>query len=253
MLYPGLHCFNSNASCQYFVTSSFLLAAIFACCGHAISQIQIFFLSLSSNTKSGLPDVVGFCKLSSKSQTNLALLFSKTCPFAQFSSYHFVSFPTNLYSFAHAIAITINALLCRALYSLLAIVLHPATRCSTVSLNSQHSRHLPFSISSLATFILLSAPSAQSLSLLMLSFFVSISALTKDGIPVLVFFINHFVILSVRKFLSFSFLHLSSILPSPCSMLVSILILVLLPLILHYSIQMLMSYQLPSLLLMLCQ
>ena len=79
ILYPGLLSLNSNASCRYFVTFSFLLDAIFACCGHAISQIQIFFFSLSSNTKSGLLDVVVFHKLNSKSQTNLALLFSKTC------------------------------------------------------------------------------------------------------------------------------------------------------------------------------
>ena len=45
-----------------------------------------------------------------------------------------------------------SPLLCRAKYSLLATVLHPATRCSTVSLNSRHSQHLPFSISPLATF-----------------------------------------------------------------------------------------------------
>ena len=76
VLYPGLLSLNSNASCQYFVTFSFLLAAIFACCRHAISQIQTFFFSLSSNTKSGLLDVAVFRKLNSKSQTNLALLFS---------------------------------------------------------------------------------------------------------------------------------------------------------------------------------
>ena len=152
ILYPGLLSLNSNASCQYFVTFSFLLATTFACSRHAISQIQIFFLSLSFNTKSGLLDVVVLRKLNSKSQADVALLFSKTCPLAQFSLYHFVSFPTNPYSFAHAIAITINALLCHAMYSLLTIVLHPATRCSTISLNSWYSRHLPFSISPLATF-----------------------------------------------------------------------------------------------------
>ena len=152
ILYPCLLSLNSNASCQYLVTFAFLLAAIFACCRHTISQIQIFFLCLSSNIKSGLLDVVVLLKLNSKSYTNLALLFYKTCPLAQFSLYHLVSFPTNWYSFAHAIAITINSLLCRAKYSLLAIALHPATRCSTVSLNSWHSQHLPFSISCLATF-----------------------------------------------------------------------------------------------------
>ena len=132
ILYQSLHSLNSNASCQYFVTFTFFLGAIFACCGYPMSQIQIFFLSFSSNTKSGLLDVVDLCTLNSKSQTNLALLFSRTCPLAQFSLYHFVSFPTNSYSFAHVNAITINALLCCAIYSLLAIVLHPARRCSTV-------------------------------------------------------------------------------------------------------------------------
>ena len=115
MLHPGLLSLNSNASYRYFATFSFLLAAIFACCGHAISQIQIFFLSLSSNTRSGLLDVVVLRKLNSKFQTNLALLFSKTCPLTQFSLYHFVSFPANPYSSEHVIAMTINALLCRAI------------------------------------------------------------------------------------------------------------------------------------------
>ena len=61
----------------------------------------------------------------------------------------FLLLPIRTCSFAHAIAITINVLLCRVKYSLLAIVLHPATRCSTVS---PHSRHLPFKASPLATF-----------------------------------------------------------------------------------------------------
>ena len=117
-----------------------------------ITNPNLFPFFFSFNIRSGLIGVVVLFKLNSKFQTNLALLFSKTCPLTQFSLYHFFPFPTNPYAFAHAIAITINALLCRATYSLLAIVFHQATRCSTVSLNSQHSRHLPFSISPLVTF-----------------------------------------------------------------------------------------------------
>ena len=58
------------------------------------------------------------------SDCNVALLFSNTCPLVQYSLYHFVSLSTNPYFFAHSIVITINALLCRVIYSLLVIISH---------------------------------------------------------------------------------------------------------------------------------
>ena len=83
---------------------------------------------------------------------NLARAFSKTCPLVHLSLYTFTSFFTRWYSFAHATAITISALLCLVKYSLFAIFLNPASKCSTVSFCSLHSLHLPSSVIPLVTF-----------------------------------------------------------------------------------------------------
>ena len=96
--------------------------------------IHIHFFSLSSSIRSGLLAAVIFLKLNSKSHNDLARAFSKTCPLVYLSFYHFTSFITRWYLFTHATAITISALLCLVKYSLFAIFLHPASRCSTVSL-----------------------------------------------------------------------------------------------------------------------
>ena len=117
-----------------------------------MSHIHIYFFSLSSSIRSGLLAAVVFCKLNSKSHYNLARAFSKTCSLVHLSLYHFTSFFTRLYSFAHATAITITALFCLVSYSLFAIFLHPASKCSTVSFCSLYSLHLPSSISPLVTF-----------------------------------------------------------------------------------------------------
>ena len=59
----------SKATCLYFVSFS---------CMHAMSQIQIFLVSLFSSIKCGLLDVFVFFRLNSKSQITLkfALFFS---------------------------------------------------------------------------------------------------------------------------------------------------------------------------------
>ena len=69
-----------NASCLYFVNFSVLLAPMLFCCGHAISQIQIFLLVFNSKIKSGLPAAVAFCRCISKSHTSFALSFSQLIP-----------------------------------------------------------------------------------------------------------------------------------------------------------------------------
>ena len=117
-----------------------------------MSHIYIHFFSLSSSIRSGLLAAVIFRKLNSKSHNNLARAFFKTCPLVHLSLYHFTSFFTRWYSFVHATAITISALLCLVKYSLFAVFLHPASRCSTVSFCSQHNLRLPSSISPPVTF-----------------------------------------------------------------------------------------------------
>ena len=109
--YPSLFSHNSNGNGRYFAFSSFLFAALYVCCGHTISQTQILFHSLFSSVKSGFLDVV--LHSNSKSQTNVALLFSNTCPTLVLAS-NFPYTTTYPYFFAHAIAITINAPLCLA-------------------------------------------------------------------------------------------------------------------------------------------
>ena len=116
-----------------------------------MAHIHIHFFSLSSSIRSGFLAAVVFRKLNLKSHTSLARAFSKTCPLVHVSLYHFTSFFTRWYSFAHATAITINALFvsCQVLT---VCSLAPAGRCSTVSFCSLHSLHLPSSTSPLVTF-----------------------------------------------------------------------------------------------------
>ena len=152
ILYLTLLSLNSHANCLYLVCFSFLFSTMLITCGHAMSHIRIHFFSLSSSIRSGLLAVVVFRRLNSKSHTNLARAFSKTCPLVHLSLYHFTSFFTRWYSFAYATAITISALMCLVKYSLFAIFLHPASKCSTVSFCSLHSLHLPSSVSPLVTF-----------------------------------------------------------------------------------------------------
>ena len=130
-----------KASCLYFVNFSSRFVAIFCCCGQAISQIQIFFFSLSSNIRSGLLTVVVFRKLNSKSQTSFLCSFSNTAPHSHRSLYHITLLPVISYSLAQLTAMIINALLCRARYSLFARTLHPATICSTASSLSRYTLH----------------------------------------------------------------------------------------------------------------
>ena len=132
-LYPAGLSLVSKASCQYFVNFLSCLVAIFCCCGQAISQIQIFFFSLSSSIKSGLLAIVVFLRLNSKSQTSFPRSFSSTAPHSHRSLYQITSLPISSYSLAQFTAIIISALLCHVKYSLFARTIHPATICSTVS------------------------------------------------------------------------------------------------------------------------
>ena len=132
-LYPARLSLVSKASCRYFVNFLSHFVAIFCCCGQAISQIQIFFFSLSSSIKSGLLAVVVFRSLNSKSQTSFPRSFSSTAPRSHHSLYQITPLPISSYSLAQLTAIIISALLCHVRYLLFARTLHPATICSTVS------------------------------------------------------------------------------------------------------------------------
>ena len=127
----SLSSFESELPVLCYFLSHFV--AIFCCCGQAISQIQIFFFSLSSSIKSDLLAIVVFRSLNSKSQTSFPHSFSSIAPCSHRSLYQITSLPISLYSLAQLTAIIISALLCRVKYSLFARTLHPAAICSTVS------------------------------------------------------------------------------------------------------------------------
>ena len=120
------------------VSFSNLLASMFRCWGHSMSQIHLFFFALSSNVKSGLFAVVFLRRWNSKSHTSFHLLFSNTAPRSYRSLYQTTPLPTSSYSFAQVTAMTISALLSLDKYSLFVKTLHPATRCSMVSSLSWH-------------------------------------------------------------------------------------------------------------------
>ena len=126
----------SKASCQYFVNFLSRFVVIFCCCGQAISQIQIFFFSLSSSIKLGLLAIVVFRSLNSKSQTSFPRSFSSTAPHSHRSLYQITSLPISSYSLVQLTAIIISALLCHIKYSLFARTLHPTTTFSIVNIDS---------------------------------------------------------------------------------------------------------------------
>ena len=115
-------------------------------------HIQIRFSPFSSRIKSGLLAVVVFRRGNSKSQTSFAFPFFRTVPHSHRSFYHTISIPIRSYSFAHSTANIIRAQLCLDRYSLFARTLHPVTRCSTVSLCSLQTLHLPSSTKPLTAF-----------------------------------------------------------------------------------------------------
>ena len=125
---------------------------MFFCCGHAMSQIQIFLSILRSKIKSDLLAVVIFRKWNSKPCTSFALLFSSTIPLSHFCWYQIASWSINSCCFAQAIARITSTLLCLVRYSLFANLVHPATRCSTVFECCLHIQHLPSFINPLASF-----------------------------------------------------------------------------------------------------
>ena len=68
---------SSSANYRYLVCFSLRFALMFTCCGHAISQTQIFFFVLKYQV-CGLLEVADFRKPISKSHTNFAFAFSNT-------------------------------------------------------------------------------------------------------------------------------------------------------------------------------
>ena len=93
-----------------------------------------------------------FLMLNSKFHTSFAWSFSRVYPLHDNCLYHFTSFSTKLNSFAYEIANIVNALLCLVRYPLFANTLHPAKRCSIVSLCWPHSLHLLHLASPLEAF-----------------------------------------------------------------------------------------------------
>ena len=90
---PGRCSLVSNASCLYFVNFSVLFDPMLFCCGHAMSQIQIFLSVFSSKIKSGLLAIVVFRRWNSKSHTSLALSFSSAVPLSHRCSYRWLLDP----------------------------------------------------------------------------------------------------------------------------------------------------------------
>ena len=102
--------------------------------------------------KSGLLAVVVFCRCNWKSHTSFALLFSSTVSLSYHYSYQMASWPTISWCFVQATATIISTWLCLVRYSLFASLVHPATRCSTVSGCWVHILQLPSSVSHLTSF-----------------------------------------------------------------------------------------------------
>ena len=138
ILFSAFRFLNSKDSCLYLHRFSSRLVTMLC----SISQIHIIFFSLTSNVKSGLLHIVVFLKLNSKFQTCFSCSFSGTYPLHHFCLYHFMSFSTELNSFAHEIANVISTLLCLVRYLLFANTLHPVKRYSAVSFCWPHSLHL---------------------------------------------------------------------------------------------------------------
>ena len=85
--YSGCLSLVSQANCLYLASFSNLLASMFHCWGHAMSQIHIFFFALSSRVKSGLLVVVVLRRWNSKSHKSFPLSFSSTAPHSHRSLY----------------------------------------------------------------------------------------------------------------------------------------------------------------------
>ena len=134
-VYPDLLSFVSKVNCRYRVSLSLGFVSIFYCLGYAMSQMQICFSSFVSSIKSGLLVVSVFHRLNCKSQTSFVSSFSKSClaPIVPCTTPCQLQ-STNSCSFAQVTAIIISVLSCLANYTLLSKTVHPAARCSTVSL-----------------------------------------------------------------------------------------------------------------------
>ena len=86
-----VYSFVSNASCLYFINFSVLFAPMLFFCGHAMSQIQIFFSVFNSKIYSCLLAVASFRRWNSNSHTSFTLLFSSTVSLSHRCSYQMVS------------------------------------------------------------------------------------------------------------------------------------------------------------------
>ena len=86
------------------------------------------------------------------SHTSFTLLFSSTVPLSHRCSYQMASWPTNSCYFAQGTTRIIIAWLCLVRYSLFASLVHPATKCSTISECWVHILQLQLSVSPL-TFL----------------------------------------------------------------------------------------------------
>ena len=137
---PCLSC-NSNANCWYFCSFSILFLWVFDLYGHAISTMQIIFLDLSSNFRSGRLTVFVVFIRCSQSQGSLYPFLWITVPFVQFSFHHFVPGGSMPLLIAHPTANTFSAFFCRGTYSVLANFLQPARRRCSVFFCFRHNRH----------------------------------------------------------------------------------------------------------------
>ena len=104
--------------------------------GLVMSQVQILLSVFNFKTKFGILAVVDFLRWNSKFHTSFVSSFSNT----------------NSCRFAQATAVIISARLCLVRYSLFASLVHPATRCFTISECWVHILHVPLSVIRLDSF-----------------------------------------------------------------------------------------------------
>ena len=82
---------SSSANYRYLVCFSLRFALMFTCCGHVISQTQIFFFSLSSSTGSVVSLKLRIFANRFRSPILILLLHSPTHFSIYFTLYHFFS------------------------------------------------------------------------------------------------------------------------------------------------------------------
>ena len=143
---------SSKHNCWYFLIFSSRLTSLLDSFGRAISTDNIFSFTVSSNERSGLLTMQFVLILYSQSQDSLVPLFSIAFALSHLAAYHFVSLGSSPFSIGHFTASTFRALSWCLTYSAPASSLHQESRCWTVSLCSQHKRHLSSSTNRLIFF-----------------------------------------------------------------------------------------------------